>query len=174
MKNLPLFIILILMTTFLYAQESPNVVFHNFSWGTSLRNFKARMGEPVHTEEVNGLQSLVYENVRFSGFSAYMIAYFSPNGLEGGTYYFNTKDPGELMRCYNELQKELLERYGPTRLFEVILRELRPYETSWDLPSGYIYLKINTRWWNEPVSLWISSPELTRRLRGADNLAGNR
>jgi len=175
MKKVPLFIIIFLMSAFLYAQEEQvKVVFHNFPWGTSMRNFKARMGEPVHTEEVNGLQSLVYDNVRVSEFSAFMIAYFSNNGLEGGTYYFKTTNPADLVRCYTELQKELLERYGPTLLYEVLLREMRPYESSWNLPSGYILLKINTRWWNEPVSLWFSSPELTRRLRGADNLAEKR
>jgi len=172
MKKLSLLIIALLAVGFLYAQEAPTVKFHNFPWGTSLRDFKAKMGEPVHVETVNGLQSLIYENVSVSGFKAYMLAYFSPNGLEGGMYYFNTIDPGDLVRCYNSLQSELLEKYGPTLLFEVVLREMRPYETSWNLSSGYIYLKVNTRWWNEPVTLWFSSPELTRRLR-ADDLAKN-
>ena len=171
MKKVPLFLIMMLMTVFIYAQEQAVVTFHNFTWGTSLRDFKAKMGEPVHTEEVNGLQSLVYENVRVATYRAYMIAYFSKKGLEGGTYYFNTIAPGELMQCYTDMQIELKEKYGPTLLYEVILREMRPYETSWNLPSGYILLKINTRWWNEPVSLWISSPELTKTLIGADNLA---
>jgi len=172
MKKLPLFIIAFLAAGFLYAQEMPNVQFHNFSWGTSLRDFKAKMGEPAHAESVNGLQSLIYENVSAFGFKAFMLAYFSQNGLEGGIYYFNTTDPGDLMRCYTNIQAELLEKFGSTQLYEVILREMRPYESSWNLPNGYIYLKINTRWWNEPVTLWFSSPELTRKLR-ADDLAKN-
>jgi len=174
MKKLPLFIIAFLAAGFLYAQEMPNVQFHNFPWGTSLRDFKAKMGEPAHAESVNGLQSLIYENVTVSGYKAFMLAYFSQKGLEGGIYYFNTANLDDLMRCYTDLQNELLEKYGTTLLYEVILREMRPYETSWNLPSGYIYLKINTRWWNEPVTLWFSSPELTRRLRADEQLAGNR
>jgi len=175
MKKVPLFFFVMLMTGFAYAQELEKTVvsFHNFQWGTSMRDFKAKMGEPVHADEVNGLQSLVYENVRVSSYRAYVIAFFSKNGLEGGTYYFNTMDPGELMKCYTDMQIELKEKYGPTLLYEVILREMRPYETSWNLPTGYIHLKINTRWWNEPVSLWFSSPELTKKLRGTDNLAKN-
>ena len=174
MKKVPLFFIFILsMTVFAYAQEQVTVTFHGFQWGTSLRDFKAKMGEPVHSEDINGLLSLVYENVRVSGYRVYMIAYFSKKGLEGGTYYFSTIDPGELVKCYNDMQIELKDKYGPTLLYEVILREMRPYETSWNLPTGYILLKINTRWWNEPVSLWFSSPELTRTLIGTDNLAKN-
>ena len=174
MKKLPLFVIAFFTAGFMYAQEKPDVVFHNFPWGTSLQAFKAKMGEPVHAEEVNGLQSIIYENVSVSGYKAFMIAYFSPNGLEGGTYYFNTVDPGNLTKCYSDMQAELLEKYGPTLLYEVILREMRQYETSWNLSSGYIYLKINTRWWNEPVMLWFSSPELTRRLRADEQLAEKR
>jgi hypothetical protein len=94
-----------------------------------------------------------------------MIALFSENGLQGGTYYFNTSTVEELMRCYTDMQNELRTRFGPTVLFETLMREMRPYETSWNLPTGYIYLKINTRWLNEPVTLWFSSPELTSRLR---------
>jgi hypothetical protein len=149
------------------AEEQKDVVFHGFPWGTSLRDFKAKMGEPVSVETNNGLQSLVYANITVSGYPAFMLAYFSQNGLQGGTYYFNTSSVEELMRCYTDLQRELLELYGPTLLYEVLLREMRPYETSWNLPSGYVYLKINTRWLNEPVTLWYSSPELTRRLRGS-------
>ncbi|MCL2804832.1 MAG: hypothetical protein FWD26_02725 [Treponema sp.] len=157
------------MTAALYAQTDgpPNVVFHNFPWGTSLRDFKAKMGEPVHAETNNGLQSLVYENVRVMGYTVFMLAYFSQNGLEGGTYYFNTASIEELMKCYTDMQNELKAQFGPTLLYEELLREMRPYETSWNLPTGYVYLKINTRWWNEPVTLWYSSPELTKKLRGS-------
>ena len=172
MKKLPLFIIAFLAAGFLYAQERQAVQFHNFPWGTSLRDFKAKMGEPAHAESLNGLHSLIYENVSLSGFKAFIIAYFSANGLEGGTYYFNTVTPDESMRCYSDMQTDLLLKYGSTPLYEVLLREMRSYESSWNLPSGYIYLKINTRWWNEPVTLWFSSPELTRKLR-ADDLAKN-
>ena len=132
-----------------------------------MQDFKAKMGEPAHVETNNGLQSLVYENVKVSRYSAFMIAYFSSSGLEGGTYYFNTVTVEELMRCYSDLQAELRVKLGPTMLYEELLREMRPYETSWNLPSGYVYLKINTRWLNEPVTLWYSSPELTKKLRGS-------
>jgi hypothetical protein len=73
----------------------------------------------------------------------------------------------ELNRCYNEMRQELVDRYGPTRLFDTILsvRELRPYESSWHLPGGYVHLKVNTRQ-GEPVTLWYSSPELSRQLFG--------
>ena len=158
---------MVLTLSALIAQTPANVTFHNFPWGTSLQDFTARMGEPVHVEVNNGLQSLIYENIRVSGYTVFMLAYFSSNGLEGGTYYFNTSSVEELMRCYTDMQAELTARFGPTLLYETLMRELRPYETSWDLPNGYIYLKVNTRWWNEPVTLWFSSPELTRKLRGS-------
>jgi len=170
MKKLSLIIVLLvsmIFSTVLYAQNNTQVNFHNFEWGTSIRDFKAKVGEPVHVEENDGIQSLIYENIRVSGYTVYMVAYFTQRGLEGGTYYFNTADVGELMKCYSDMQTELATRYGPTLLYDVLLRELRPYESSWNLPSGYIYLKVNTRWWNEPVTLWYSSPELTRRLRGS-------
>jgi len=167
-KFLLLLFIVLLISTALYAQEAgKNIIFHGFPWGTSLQEFKAKMGEPVHVETNNGLQSMIYENIRMSGYNAFMIAYFSRNGLEGGTYYFNTISVDEQMKCYSDLQIELRESYGPTLLYEELLREMRPYETSWNLPTGYIYLKINTRWLNEPVTLWFSSPELTRQLRGS-------
>jgi len=151
----------------LYAQEGAvNVRFQNFPWGTSMQEFKARMGEPVHVENNNGLQSLIYDNVRVAGYPVYMLAYFSQNGLQGGTYYFNTSGIEAQRKCYTDVQKELVSIYGRTVLFDNMLREMRIYETSWNLPSGYIYLKVNTRW-NEPVTLWFSSPELTRQLRGS-------
>jgi len=124
------------------------------------------MGKPVHTDEINGLQSLVYDNLIVSGYPAFMVVYFSKNGLEGGTYYFHTFTLEELMKCYTDVQNELMGKYGPTRLRDIILKEMRPYETSWDLKNGYIYLKVNTRR-NEPVTLWYSSPALTKQMFGS-------
>jgi len=124
------------------------------------------MGKPVHQEEYNGLKSFVYENILVSGYTAYMLVYFSKNGLEGGTYYFLTYSPEELMKCYTDVQKELLDKYGPTLLCDWILREMRPYETSWNLEGGYIHLKVNTRQ-QEPVTLWYSSPALSKMLFGS-------
>jgi len=149
----------------LYASDDIEVVFHNFHWGTSLREFTARMGEPAHIDEIDGLQSLVYDNLIVSGYQAFMVAYFSQNGLEGGTYYFNTFSLDELMQCYTNVQNELVEQYGPTLLFDRIIKEMRPYETSWRLKNGYIYLNVNTRR-NEPVTLWYSSPALTQKVLG--------
>ncbi|GHV94846.1 hypothetical protein AGMMS50293_11660 [Spirochaetia bacterium] len=132
-----------------------------------MEEFTVRMGkQPISREEVDGLVSLAYENIEVSGFTTYMIVYFSKTGLEGGTYYFLTKDLDELMKCYLDIQKQLVNQYGPTVLMDGIIREMRPYETSWNLESGYIYLKVNTRK-NEPVTLWYSSPALTKRLLGS-------
>jgi len=154
---------MLLITAALYSQET-EVLFHGFPWGTSRQEFVAKMGNPAHTDEVNGLQSLVYDNLIVSGYPAFMLAYFSQNGLEGGTYYFHTYSLDELMKCYTDVQKELLAKYGPTNLRDGIIKELRPYETSWNnLSTGYVYLKVNTRQ-NEPVTLWFSSPALTKRL----------
>jgi len=150
----------------LYAEDDVEVVFHNFAWGTSREAFIAKMGKPVHTDEINGLQSLVYNNLIVSGYPAFMVVYFSKNGLEGGTYYFHTFNLDELMKCYTDVQNELIGKYGPTRLSDRIIKEMRPYETSWDLKNGYIYLKVNTRK-NEPVTLWYSSPELTKQMFGS-------
>ena len=148
----------------LYAETDVEVQFHGFSWGTSLQEFKAKMGNPVFVEEINGLQSSVYDNLIVSGYSAFMLVYFSPKGLEGGTYYFHTYNLDELMKCYTDVQKELMDKFGPTNLRDEILKERRPYETSWkNLATGYIYLKVNTRQ-NEPVTLWYSSPALTAKL----------
>ena len=161
-----------MLSTILSAQQrETTVTFHNFPWGTSIDAFKARMGNPVHTDVVNGFQSLIYENISVSGFRAFMVAYFSTNGLEGGTYYFDTNSLDELANCYEALQKELIATLGPTPpppagLYEELLRERRTYETSWKLPSGYVYLKVNTRT-NEPVTLWISFPTLTKMLNGS-------
>jgi len=156
----------LLIAPAIYAQNDDTVSFHNFSWGTSLQDFKAKMGEPVHVETNNGLQSIIYDNIIVSGFPVFLLAYFSQNGLEGGTYYFHTFSMEELMRCYSQIQGELLEQFGPTKLFDGIIREMRPYESSWNLPGGYVYLKVNTRQ-NEPVMLWYSSPALTKRLFGS-------
>jgi hypothetical protein len=150
----------------LFAVEE-TVGFRDFPWGTSMEEFTAEMGkQPISREEVDGLVSLAYENIEVSGFTTYMVVYFSKTGLEGGTYYFLTKDLDELMKCYLDIQKQLVNQYGPTVLMDGIIREMRPYETSWNLESGYIYLKVNTRR-NEPVTLWYSSPALTKRLLGS-------
>ena len=161
MKKL-LVICMLLVTATLFAQET-NVVFHGFPWGTSRQEFIAKMGNPAHIDEFNGLQSLIYDSLIVSGYPVFMLAYFSQNGLEGGTYYFHTFSLDELMKCYTDVQKELLEKYGPTNLRDGIIKEMRPYETSWNLSTGYVYLKVNTRQ-NEPVTLWFSSPALTKRL----------
>jgi hypothetical protein len=131
-----------------------------------MEDFTRKMGKPAHTDEVNGLKSLVYDGLIVSGYKTFMLAYFSNNGLEGGTYYFHTYSLDELMRCYTDVQNELIEQYGPTMLCDRIIKEMRPYETSWNLDSGYVYLKVNTRR-NEPVTLWYSSPSLTKKLTGS-------
>jgi hypothetical protein len=69
------------------------------------------------------------------------------------------------MRCYRELQGGLINRYGPSRLMDEILREPRPYDSTWNLAEGYVHLGVNTRR-NDPVTLWYSSPALTRKLFG--------
>ena len=94
-----------------------------------------------------------------------MVAYFSRTGLEGGTYYFYSATLEDMKKCYTNVQNDLVAKFGPTLLYDEMLREMRPYETSWNLPSGYVYLKANTRY-NEPVSLWYSSPALTKKLNG--------
>jgi len=166
MKKLSFIICLLFISTALFAQDKPvTVSFHNFAWGTSLNTFKAKMGNPVHVDEINGLQSLVYENVTVSGYPVFMIAYFSRTGLEGGTYYFYSASLEDMKKCYTNIQNDLVGQFGPTLLYDEMLREMRPYETSWNLPTGYVYLKANTRY-NEPVSLWYSSPTLTRKLNG--------
>jgi len=153
------------ITPALFAEEA-NVVFHSFPWGTSMKDFTAKMGKPNHIDEYDDLQSLVYDNIKVSGYPVFMLAYFSKKGLEGGTYYFHTFSLDELIQCYKDVQKELLELYGPTILCDGIIREMRPYETSWKFNSGYVYLKANTRQ-NEPVTLWYSSPELTKKMMGS-------
>jgi len=152
--------------TALYAQGETNVVFHNFAWGTSLQDFTTKMGKPAHVDNINGLQSLVYDNLIVSGYRTFMVAYFSKDGLEGGTYYFNTFSYDELVNCYKNVQKELTALYGPTSLSDMIFKESAPYESLWKLNSGYIHLKVDTRR-NEPVTLWYSSPALNKILFGS-------
>jgi hypothetical protein len=130
-----------------------------------MADFTAKTGDPVFKETIDGLTSLVYENIEVSGYTTYMLVYFSDSGLEGGTYYFLTKDLDEIIKCYREIQQELVAQYGATVLMDGIIREMRPYETSWRFAGGYIYLKVNTRT-NEPVTLWYSSPALTKKLLG--------
>jgi len=150
----------------LYAQGEARVAFHNFAWGTSMQDFIAKMGKPAHVDNINGLQSLVYDNLIVSGYQAFMVAYFSKDGLEGGTYYFNTFSYDELVSCYTNVQKELLGLYGPTSLSDTIFRERAPYESLWKLNSGYVHLMVDTRR-NDPVTLWYSSPALTKILFGS-------
>jgi len=130
-----------------------------------MNEFIAGVGTPVKEDNINGLRSLFFENIVKFGYPAFMVAYFSQDGLQGGTYYFITNSFEEIMRCYTDVQNELLLRYGPTLLLDLMLRERRPYETSWDLETGFILLRIDTRR-NELISLWYSSPALTRMLRG--------
>jgi hypothetical protein len=72
---------MLLITAAVYAQNNAssaaNVTFHNFPWGTSLQEFMSRMGDPAYVEEVNGLRSLVYDNIVVSGYPVFFIAYFS-------------------------------------------------------------------------------------------------
>jgi len=127
-----------------------------------------QMGNPVSREEVNGLVSLVWENVLVGDYTTYMLAYFSRAGLQGGTYYFLTRDLDETMRCYTEMRQGFRDRYGETVLFNGILREPRTYECSWNLSGGFVYLKVNTRT-GEPLTVWYSSPSLTQQIMGGNN-----
>ncbi len=155
----------------LYAQEAAvkeeiTIVFHGSPWGTSEEEFTAKMGRnPAHIDEVNGLKSLVFDKLIVSGFQAFMVAFFSPDGLEGGAYYFNTFSNEERTKCYNDVQKELFEKYGEAQLYDKIYRETAVYMSSWDLAGGYVQLKIDTRR-NDPVTLWYSSPMLTKKITG--------
>ncbi|MCL2801349.1 MAG: hypothetical protein FWD28_06290 [Treponema sp.] len=175
MKKLLIFILAVLiataLTAALYAEDDVTIKFHNFTWGTTIDSFRARMGNPVHVEEMNGFQSLVYENIPMAGYRAFMVVYFSRNGLEGGAYYFDTNNLEELMMCYAAVQKELVTLFGPTPpapagRFEELMREMRPYESCWNLSSGYVHLKVNTRT-NDPVTLWISGPSMTKMFDGS-------
>ncbi|MDR0455445.1 MAG: hypothetical protein LBH20_02020 [Treponema sp.] len=149
------------------ASYETKVTFHGFSWGTSTADVIKKMGKPLLREEWedHGLTVLAWENVEVNGYTTYMLAYFSQSGLQGGTYYFLTYTTDELMRCYSEVRQELRDRFGPTYLFDGIVRELRPYESAWNLPSGYVCLKVNARE-GDPVMLWYTSPELTKKIYG--------
>ena len=143
------------------------VTFRGFPWGTSMEEFISQAGRPISREEINGLVSLVWENVEVNGYMTYMLAYFSPSGgLQGGTHYFLTYDLDELMACYTELQHELRDTFGPTLLYLDILREIRHFECFWNLPGGSVHLKANIRL-DVPVTLWFASPELTQLLAGS-------
>lgn len=170
MKKLFLAVCALVICSALYAQSGTTagteVSFHNFPWGTSQQEFTAKMGRPAHIDEYDGLQSLLYDNVIVSGYPVFLLAYFSRNGLEGGTYYFHTFSLDELMKCYTDVQKELLEKYGSTNLRDIIFRERAPYESSWNLPGGYVHLKVDTRK-NDPVTLMFSSPALARKILGS-------
>lgn len=145
------------------GQLPAEVGFHGFVWGTSMKDFTAKAGNPVHRDEINGLQSLVYDNLLQDGYQAFMVVYFSNNGLEGGTYYFNTFTMEELTQCYTNMQKSLVDKFGSTFLCLPMMKEPYLYESVWMLDTGYIRLKVDTRQ-NDPVSLWFSSPALTNRL----------
>jgi hypothetical protein len=71
----------------------------------------------------------------------------------------------DIIKCYGGLQMELYNRFGQTNLFDEIVKELRPYESSWNLPGGYVYLMVNARQ-GVPVTLWYSSPELSKKIFG--------
>jgi hypothetical protein len=152
----------------LFAEEGQKdgaAGFRGFPWGTSLEEFTAREGQPVTRETIDGLVSLAYEDKEMAGYKTYMLVYFSAAGLEGGTYYFLTEDLDEVMACYRDLQRDLVSQYGPGILMDHIIREMFPYESVWDLSGAYIHLKANTRT-NEPVTLWFSSPALTKKILG--------
>jgi hypothetical protein len=149
----------------LSAHET-DVDFRGLPWGTSVDDFIRKMGRPpVSREQVNGFDSLLWENIELNGYLTYMIAYFSPNGLQGGTHYFVTYSMDEEIACYSQLRQQLRDRFGPTFLFDGMIKELRPYECSWTLSGGYVYLMVNARQ-GDPVTLWYSSPELTERVFG--------
>jgi len=148
------------------AKYETNVTFHNFPWGTSMEEVIKKMGKPVSREKINGLDSLVWENVEVKGYITYMLCYFNKSGLQGVTYYFLTYTMDELMQCYTKIRQELFERYGPNWPFDGITKELRLYKCEWNLPSGFVYLGVDTRKDDHPVTLWFSSPELSKQLFG--------
>jgi hypothetical protein len=162
-----LLLLLLLPLAGLSAEVAVNyeteVNFRGFAWGTKMDDFIKKMGRPVSREKVNGLDSLLWENVEVNGYITYMIAYFSRSGLQGGTYYFVTYTQDEEIACYSQLRQQHLERFGPTRLHDIMIKELRAYECSWNLPGGYVYLMVNARQ-GDPVTLWYSSPELTSQM----------
>lgn len=125
----------------------------------------ARMGPPMSSGEIDGFVSLVWDNVAVLGYNTFMLAYFSESGLQGGVHYFLTYSLDETIRCYRDVQQMLLRRYGPAEMLDEITRELRAYASSWNLPGGLVRLRVNTRQ-GDPVTLWYSSPELTRHILG--------
>jgi hypothetical protein len=163
-----LLFVFLLPLAFVFASEAvyeTNVTFQNFPWGTSQEEFIKKMGQPINREEEDGLVSLVWENVFVFGYKTYMLAYFTKDGLQGGTYYFLTYDMDQLMKCYTEMQQELRDRYGPTSLYRPIQKELRHYECLWNVSGNYVHLKTNTRQ-GEPVKIFYLSPELARIIFG--------
>ena len=170
---------LVLLPLFSLSAQTPvvyetEVSFRNFTWGTSEEDVIKKMGQPISREAHNEMVSLVWENVPFGEYITYTIAYFSKSGLQAGIYYFVTNNLDHLGRCFTALRQELKNRYGPTLyMYEGVVRELRLYECSWNLPGGYIYLKTNTRQ-GEPVSLWYSSPEFTKQLFGDKPVTAHR
>jgi hypothetical protein len=147
------------------AKYETKLDFRGFSWGTSMDEVIKKMGKPISREKVNGMDSLLWENIDVNGYDTYVIAYFSKSGLQGGTYYFVTNTMDDTIRCYSQLRQQLRDRFGPTLLFQGIIRELRPYECSWDLPGGYVYLMVDPSK-GDPVTLWYSSPELNKQIFG--------
>ena len=164
-NNILLIIFALVIAPVMFAQEAveKEAKFHNFNWGTSYAEFTAKMGNPAVVDEVNGLKSLVYGDLRMLGYEIFMVVYFSQNGLEGGTYYFNTLSAEERIKCYKDMQIDLQAKYGTARVLDMILREAMPHESSWALDSGYVQLTVDTRR-NDPVTLWFSSPWLTNKL----------
>jgi len=163
-----LFLVLLFPLAFVFANEADyanNVTFQNFPWGTSQDEFIKKMGQPINREEQDGLVSLIWENVFVFGYKTYMLAYFTKDGLQGGTYYFLTYDMDQLMKCYTEMQQELRSKYGPTNLYRVIQKEMRDYESLWNVSDNYIHLKTNTRK-GDPVTLLYLSPELANEIIG--------
>ena len=159
--------LLLILTLMIAAQgaQAADLTFQGFPWGTSMETFVARMGQPVSRDQTEGFVSLLWENVFFLGFRSFMVAYFSSDGLQGGIYYFLTNSMDETIRCYSDLQRALFGRHGETPVFDAIGRELRSYASSWTLPSGLARLRVDTRN-GDPVTLWYSSPELTRAVLG--------
>ena len=164
-KFLPIFVLSIASLCANATAHGTELTFRGFPWGTSMEEVIGRMGPPMSRDQVDGFVSLVWDNVEVSGYRAFMLAYFSDAGLQGGVYYFITNSLDETMRCYEDLQRILLGRHGPTPVFDRITRELRPYASTWNLPDGLVRLRVNTRQ-GDPVTLWYSSPKLTRHVLG--------
>jgi hypothetical protein len=162
-----LLLLFLLPLAFVYAGET-TVTFQNFPWGTSQEDFIKKMGQPITREEKDGIASLVWENIFVSGYKTYMLAYFTKNGLQGGTYYFITYDPDQLVKCYTELQQDLRTRYGPTNLYRDIQKEYRDYQCLWNVSGNYIHLKVDTRK-DEPVKIFYLSPELAKLIFGDES-----